>query len=85
MNSAMNSDLDKKKINANLKIGLDIKTKLLNDSFEIICSECGSPTANEYLGYDPDTPHFRAVCCKCGKSGDWKLKMWDGLSVTPRR
>jgi hypothetical protein len=37
MNRTMNSDLDKKKINADLRIGLDIKTKLLNDSLEIIC------------------------------------------------
>ena len=64
---------------------LNIKGQTGADYFLIICEKCGKETENEYLGYDPAVPHFRAKCEKCGTSGAWKLQAgaWKGLPATP--
>jgi|WetSurSiteA1Bulk_404760.scaffolds.fasta_scaffold438683_1 hypothetical protein len=64
---------------------LKIEGKPVSDYFEILCSQCGNPTRNEYLGYDPYVPRVRAVCAVCGESKEWKLPMWDGLPIRPSR
>jgi hypothetical protein len=60
---------------------LEIKGKESADYFNILCAKCGSMTKNEYLGWDPAVPHFRATCEKCGTTGQWKLAAgrWKGL------
>jgi hypothetical protein len=61
---------------------LAIEGKPSEGLFIIICAKCGNPTENEYLGYDPWVPRFRATCSKCGEYSDWTLSMWNGLPVT---
>ena len=55
------------------------------DYFDIICEECGGHTKNEYLGWDPAVPHFKATCEKCGTSVELKLDSvrWKGLPPKP--
>lgn len=64
---------------------LEIKGQTGADYFNIICTKCGKDTTNEYLGYDPIVPHFRATCKKCKTSGTWKLQVpkWKGLPPKP--
>lgn len=64
--------------------GLVVEGKPSEGFFEIVCAKCGNPTKNEYLGYDPWVPRFRATCNKCGKCSDWTLTMWNGLPVKSR-
>ncbi len=63
-----------------LKI-LKIKGQEAGDYFNIVCEKCGQPTKNEYLGWDPSVPHFKATCEKCGTTGIRKLDSasWVGL------
>ena len=51
------------------------------DYFVVRCKRCGNSIHNEYLGYDPGVPHFRATCTTCGESDTWKLSVaeWTGL------
>lgn len=58
---------------------LNIKGKTGDDYFVIYCEKCGENTVNEYLGYDPGVPRFKATCQKCGDSGIWKLGTFEGL------
>ena len=63
---------------------LDIDVKVSPDRFRILCLKCGQPTQNEYLGYDPWVPRFRASCRNCDSSSEWELDCWNGLHLTPR-
>jgi hypothetical protein len=51
------------------------------DYFVILCDACSEETENEYLGWDPGVPHFRATCRRCGESKTLKLTVgrWKGL------
>lgn len=62
-----------------------IKGVQTGDYFKIICEECGEGTKNEYIGWDPVMPCFKATCKKCGTSGIWKLSIpdWKGLPPNP--
>lgn len=64
---------------------LDLTGKTQADYFNMYCKKCGEQTKNEYLGWDPGVPHFRATCTKCGESGRWKLPvpLWTGLPSEP--
>lgn len=64
---------------------LTIEGKMAGDYFNIVCEKCHCPTKNEYLGWDPSVPHFKATCEKCGETGNWKLHfpMWKGLPSDP--
>jgi hypothetical protein len=64
---------------------LEIKGETAADYFNIVCTKCGGLTQNEYLGWDPSVPHFRATCKRCKTSGTWKLDMplWKGLPSKP--
>ncbi len=55
------------------------------DYFNIVCDKCDQPTKNEYLGWDPVVPYFKATCEKCGTTGQWKLSthFWSGLPSKP--
>jgi hypothetical protein len=54
------------------------------DYFNVLC-ECGGPTKNEYLGFDPAVPHFKAECPRCGATYTLKLDAWRGLPSRPAR
>lgn len=58
---------------------LKIKGEESIDYFDIVCEKCNERTQNEYLGYDPSVPRFKATCKKCGASGIWKLNNWKGF------
>jgi hypothetical protein len=64
---------------------LELTGKNAGEYFVIVCATCGEETDNEYLGYDPAVPHFKAVCKQCGTSGIWKLtvRSWTGLPADP--
>jgi hypothetical protein len=64
---------------------MTIKGEDAGDYFRVLCEQCGSPTNNEYLGWDPSVPHFRATCPNCKKTGEWKLDCWTGLSTKRAR
>ncbi len=66
-------------------MGLNIRGEDKGDYFSIVCEKCNQNTINEYLGWDPAFPHFRASCENCGESGTWKLTggIWTGLPVLP--
>ena len=62
-----------------------IKGQQIGDYFKLVCDECGENTRNEYIGWDPVIPCFRATCLKCGTSTILKLSVieWKGLSPNP--
>lgn len=51
------------------------------DYFLVMCKVCKEQTHNEYLGWDPGVPHFRATCIQCGERTEYKLRadLWSGL------
>lgn len=61
---------------------LTIKGVMTGDYFKIVCEKCGEGTRNEYIGWDPAIPSFKARCKKCGTSGIWKLD-WGALPPNP--
>jgi hypothetical protein len=61
---------------------LTIKGVMTGDYFKIVCEKCGEGTKNEYIGWDPAIPSFKATCKRCGTSGMWKLD-WGGLPPNP--
>ena len=64
---------------------LTIKGVQHADYFAIQCADCGANTQNEYMGWDPGMPYFRATCPKCKETGQWKLSIseWKGLPTKP--
>ncbi len=60
---------------------LEIKGVSLGDYFLLMCERCGVETHNEYLGWDPVMPKFRATCRKCNETFEWKMMniQWSGL------
>jgi hypothetical protein len=64
---------------------MTILGKHAGDYFVILCENCGKEIKNEYLGWDPAMPHFRAVCQPCGAETIVKLTgpFWSGLPQFP--
>ena len=62
-----------------------IKGEQDGDFFVILCTKCGKPTENEYLGRNPVMPCFKATCKKCRKSYQVQLDTvhWKGLPPGP--
>jgi hypothetical protein len=63
-------------------MGMGIRGQQRGGYFDIFC-DCGERTKNEYLGWDPSDPYFRATCPKCGDLGTFKVAMWSGLPTKP--
>lgn len=66
-------------------MSLAIRGEHAGNYFVVLCQSCGGETKNDYLGWDPAMPRFRARCEPCGTETTVKLTgvCWAGLPEHP--
>jgi hypothetical protein len=48
---------------------------MTTDYFEFFCGKCKNMVEVEFLGTDPSSPNFKAICPECGEIGVFKTRI----------